>query len=100
MTRYKLSFTAQADLDGAFDPGLDAFGIAQARRYMAEILKTIELLATFPQMAPERTEAVEPVRVHHHQRHYIVYSVGDDHIVVLRIIRDETDIAALLRGLI
>ncbi len=81
-----------------FDFGFETFGRAQAERYLADMLKTLAILATFPQMAPEKEGASQMVRVHHHGRHYIAYVPKDDHIVIVRVLRDEADLAAFLRG--
>ena len=44
-------------------------------------------------------EAAAPVRVHHHGKHYIIYQVLDDHILVMRVLREEADLSAFLDGL-
>lgn len=82
-----------------FDYGIETFGPAQAERSMAEVLQTLTTLATFQELARERREASAPVRVHDHGRHYIAYTIGDEHISIVRIFRREADLDALLKGL-
>lgn len=99
MKPYVLSETADADLLDMFDHGLETFGRAQAERYLSEVLKTLDRLATFPQMARERSGASIAVRVHSHASHYIAYLDREDHIYIVRILRAEADLAAFLSGI-
>ena len=52
----------------------------------------MDIIADNPRIAPERMEYMPPVRIHHHAKHYIVYLVEDDHILIVRLLRDEMDL--------
>lgn len=99
MNRFTLSEAADLDLEELFEYGVVTHGALQAVRYHDDLLKTIETIAAFPEMARERTEFGSSARVHHHSRHYIIYIVRKDDVFVLRIIRDEADLARCLRTL-
>lgn len=50
------------------------------------------LIAANPRMATERPELRPPVRIHHHAKHYIVYLIRNDHVLIVRALRDEVDL--------
>ena len=52
---------------------------------------------TIRAFASERREYTPAVRVHHHAKHYIVYLIEDDHILIVRVLRDEMDLTNHLR---
>ena len=43
-------------------------------------------------MTPEHREYRPPVRIHHHGKHYIIYLIESDHLLIVRILRDEVDL--------
>jgi toxin ParE1/3/4 len=43
-------------------------------------------------MVRERSEFTPPLRVHHHGRHYIAYTIEGGSVLILRIVRDEADL--------
>jgi toxin ParE1/3/4 len=90
----KVRFTRQADADiiESYLYGFQTFGQAQAERYEQGLRHVIGLIADHPRMAAERHDYRPPVRLHHHARHYIVYLIEDDHILVIRILRDDVDL--------
>ena len=95
MSGWALSTEAQEDLTEAFVYGLLEFGEKQARKYQAELQRTFDTIARFPQMARLRAEFDPPVRVHHHGRHYIAYLPRKDDVFIIRVVRDEADLSAL-----
>jgi toxin ParE1/3/4 len=50
------------------------------------------LIAENPRMAPEHDEYTPPVRIHHHGKHDIIHLIKDDHILIVRILREEVDL--------
>ena len=47
-------------------------------------------------MARERAEFQPPeLRVHHHERHYIAYLIREDHVLIVRVVRDDADLDRL-----
>jgi toxin ParE1/3/4 len=97
VSRYVVSPAALADLDEASRYGDAAFGAARTDRYFADLDRVVELIAEFPQLARERTEFDPPVRIHHPGRHYIIYAALADHVRIVRVLRDETDLGRHLR---
>ncbi len=92
--RMKVRFTVQAETDiiDSYLYGFENFGRGQADRYEAGLRRAIDIIAANPQIAAERREYDPPVRIHHHAKHYIVYLIGEAHIVVVRVLRDEVDL--------
>lgn len=87
-------FTKQAD-DGIIDGylyGFQNFGKEQADRYEQSLRHVIGLNTENPRIAHERPEYRPPVRIHHHGKHYIVYLIETDHILIVRVLRDEVDL--------
>ena len=83
---------ADDDLIDIYLYGYDRFGPAQAENYYADLIETFQVLADTPFMCPERPEFVPPVRIHHHGRHLIVYTVETDHILIVRVLHDRVDL--------
>ena len=95
----KIRFTAQADADIAdcYLYGYRHFGQHQAEIYNTEIRHIMGLIAANPYLARERPEFDPPVRIHHHARHYIIYVLKDDGILIVRVLRDNVDLTRHLR---
>lgn len=93
MYGYLVSPAARQDLEEASRYGDETFGVDQTDSYFAQLDRAFELIAEFPQLARERQEYDPPVRVHRHDRHYIVYTVLPDHVRILRVLRTEVDLA-------
>jgi toxin ParE1/3/4 len=93
-------FTRQADADiiDSYLYGFLNFGQVQADRYEQSLRHVIGLIADNPRMTPERQEYRPPVRIHHHAKHYIIYLIEDDHILIVRVLRDEVDLTRHLEG--
>ena len=95
----KVRFTAQADADiiDSYLYGFLNFGRDQAERYEQGLRHAVGIIANNPRIAAERPEYAPPVRVHHHAKHFIIYLIEDDHILIVRVLRDETDLTKHLR---
>lgn len=83
---------AENDIIESYLYGLINFGQNQADQYEAELQKTIKLIANYPRIANERSGFRPPVRIHHHNKHYIVYRIEDQFISIIRVLRDEVDL--------
>ena len=90
----KLRFTAQAEADiiDSYLYGFETFGHDQAERYEEGLRGAFEIIARNPRIAAERSEFSPPVRIHHHAKHYIIYMIEDDHILIVRVLRAEVDL--------
>lgn len=87
----EIRFTEQADAD-LIDCYLYGVGREQAERYERELRHALSIVAENPRMATERTAYRPPVRIHHHGKHYIVYLIRADHVLIVRLLRDEVNL--------
>ena len=86
MSHYRLAERADADLLAAFQDGMEWFGLAQARRYNAELKHCFQLLAENPRMG-RLIETIRPsVRRHVHKSHAILYEIDGSSVVILAIV--------------
>ena len=92
---YKIYKSAKAedDLTNIWVYTLDKCGLDQADQYIDELADTLKFLASNPLICAERSEFVPPVRLHHHGRHLIIYTVEHDHIFIIRVLHDRVDLA-------
>lgn len=88
----KFSYLAKQDIIDHYCYGLAQFGAAQAESYAESLSQCWQLLARHPYLAHEHADYTPPVRIHHHRSHYVIYLIGDDHIFILRIVRDTVDV--------
>lgn len=93
MLRVRFTTQAETDIINGYLYGLERFGREQAEKYEKDLRDIIDVIAANPRIAAERPEFRPPVRIHHHAKHYIVYLVRDPDIVIVRILREEADLA-------
>lgn len=89
----KFTQTAHQDIIDSYLYGLTHFGAAQAEQYESDLRHVIGLIADTPELAHERSEYRPAVRIHHFAKHYIVYRIEDDYILIIRLLRDEVDLS-------
>lgn len=94
---YSLAPNAQADLEGIWRYSAENWSVAQADKYVGELSEIFELIGSMPMMARERPEFVPPVRIHVHQKHLIIYVIGNNGIEILRILGGQQDWLAILK---
>jgi len=90
--KYKLTNDAENDLTDLYVYGFKEFGEEQAEKYFFEIEKCIKLLADTPMMCRERKEFTPSVRIHHHVSHLIIYTIEQEHILVIRVLQNSMDL--------
>ena len=49
-----------------------------------------------PDMAPERRDFRPPVRIHHYEKHLIIYVIEDSGILIVRVLHQSQDVPAQL----
>ena len=49
-----------------------------------------------PDMAPERRDFQPPVRMHHYEKHLIIYVIEDSGILIVRVLHQSQDVPAQL----
>ncbi len=89
---------AENDLEGIYRYGFINHGEQQAEKYMASLKDKCQILADHPYIYRERHEFNPPVRLHHHEHHLIIYTIEHDHVLIVRIRHERTDIINYLDG--
>lgn len=98
LTAYRLTPTAQRDLEDIWLYTAQTWSMAQADRYTDIIEDTCDRLLFMPEMARERLEFDPPVRIHPSAEHLIIYRVEEDQLVILRVLGAGQDWHAILRA--
>ena len=88
------SFTREAarDLIGIYLYGFENFGEEQAEHYFSGLTDCFDLLTRHPHSCRERTEFNPPVRIHHYNRHLIIYTSGEAGVLIVRVLHDSMDV--------
>lgn len=95
---YRLTPRAIADLDDIWRFTAETWSIEQADRYVDELVRVFEMIATMPSLARERSEFDPPVRIHTHEKHLVIYTAQDDHVAILRLLGGRQDWIAILKA--
>ena len=92
---YKLTHLAEEQLVECYLFGYQHFGEHKAEQYLIDIQDCFDLLSENPRLARVRKGYGLALRVHHHKRHYVAYTIeGEtDDILVLSILHDSMDLA-------
>lgn len=96
--RYRLSPRALADLDDIWRFSAESWSIEQADRYIDDLVRIFELIATMPTLAREHSEFKPPVRIHVHESHLIVYTIAEDHVSIMRLLGGRQDWVSILKA--
>jgi toxin ParE1/3/4 len=86
MMSYVLSPRAQADIDEIWEYSVDRWDIDQANRYISEIRRAIEVVASDPRPGRSCNEI---------RRGYRRFSAGS-HVLFFRIVADQIDVVRVL----
>ncbi|QUS55527.1 type II toxin-antitoxin system RelE/ParE family toxin [Pseudovibrio brasiliensis] len=90
--RYRLTQKAKEDIIGIFLHGAAEFGEHLAQAYHQQMEQTFELIAQYPELAPERTEISSPVRIYPFKSHIIIYRVEENrNILIIRVRHGKED---------
>ncbi|MFC0047298.1 type II toxin-antitoxin system RelE/ParE family toxin [Rheinheimera tilapiae] len=93
MASYRLSALAEADLRGIAASALARWGTAQARSYLAELDKTLRLLALQPELGRQRDEIAPGARSFPCGKHIFFYrSAPPEYIEVARVLHQHMDV--------
>lgn len=96
--RYRLAPRALADLDDIWRFSAEAWSVDQADKHIDELVRVLELIATMPTLAGERSEFEPPVRIHTYQSHLVVYTIAKDHVVIPRLLGGRQDWVSILKA--
>lgn len=96
--RYRLAPRALADLDDIWRFSAETWSVDQADKYIDELVRVFELIATMPTLVHERSEFKPPVRIHVYQDHLIAYTIAKDHVAILRLLGGRQDWISILKA--
>ena len=96
MPKFTVSKAANADIRNIARYSQDTWGRDQRRRYLDGLNDKFEMLAEQPEMAAERRDFRPPVRIHHYEKHLIVYAISDSGILIVRVLHQSQDVPAIL----
>ena len=96
--QYRLAPLALADLDDIWRFSAEKWSIEQADRYIDDLMRMFETIATMPTLARERSEFKPPIRIHVHESHLIVYVIAEDFVQILRLLGGRQDWVSILRA--
>lgn len=92
MAKFKFSKKAAQDLKDIYQYSYREYGETQADTYIQELEKAFDLLAEDPLHCRERTEFIpSSVRIHHFNKHLIVYINEQDAILIVRLLHEKMD---------
>ena len=89
---------AHNDLDDIWRYSAETWSIAQADRYIDDLVRVFETIAALPPLVRERLVFDPPVRIHTHESHLVIYAVAKDSVTVLRVLGARQDWISLLKA--
>jgi plasmid stabilization system protein ParE len=98
-SKYTLTMRAEVDLDEFYEKSLEQYGPIQTNKFLADLKKAAEFVADNIGKAPTRAHLVgeSGLSLYPVNNHFIAYRpVTVDHIVIIAIIRQSRDVAALI----
>lgn len=96
MSKFTVTKAANADIRSIARYTQDTWGRDQRRRYLDGLNEKFEVLAAMPEMVAERRDFRPPVRIHHHEKHLIIYVITDSGILIVRVLHQSQDVPAQL----
>ncbi len=96
MPGFTVSKAANTDIRSIARYTQDTWGRDQRQRYLNGLNEKFEVLAVMPEMAAERRDFQPPVRIHHYEKHLIIYVVTDNGILIVRVLHQSQDVPAQL----
>lgn len=94
----RLAKDAEDDLDRIWDYSAAHWGAAQADSYVRGLDRSIQTIASMPEIVREHAEFDPPVRIHPSAEHLIVYLVGADAITIVRVLSSRMNRQIVLGG--
>ncbi|MDE3116519.1 MAG: type II toxin-antitoxin system RelE/ParE family toxin [Pseudomonadota bacterium] len=92
--RYRLTPAALRDLETIWRYSAEVWSLEQADRYITGLTLAFDTIAANPKLARERQEYVPPVRIHRYQAHIVIYRIGDDDVIIIRVRHGSEDWAS------
>lgn len=98
MANYRLSATADDDLDRLYIYGVSNFGLVQTESYSAGLIDHFERMADAPLLYPAVDEIRTGYRRSVYRAHSVYYQVDGDKIEIVRVLGRENLSTALCPG--
>lgn len=95
MSNFTVSKAANADIRRIARYTQDTWGRDQRQRYLDGLNDKFEVLAAIQEMAAERRDFRPPVRIHHFEKHLIIYVITDNGILIVRVLHQSQDVLAI-----
>ena len=86
MKNFKLSVTAEVNIDAIASFTDEAFGERQTEAYLSGLERSVELLSEFPGIGAAAFEIKQGWRRYRYQSHYIFYTEHDDYVLIEAIV--------------
>ena len=96
MPSFTVSKAANTDIRRIARYTQDTWGKDQRRRYLEGLNEKFEILAEMPELAAERCDFRPPVRIHHYEKHLIIYVIIDSEILIVRVLHQNQNVSAQL----
>jgi toxin ParE1/3/4 len=96
VSEFTVSKAANTDIRSIARYTQDTWGRDQRRRYLDGLNDKFEVLAAMPEMAAERRDFRPPVRIHHFEKHLIIYLIADEGILIVRVLHQNMDVPVQL----
>ena len=96
MRQYVFSKKAEKDLIEIYRYGFLNHDEQKAELYVESLKEKCQALADNPFLYRERKEFTPPVRIYHHKKHLIIYTVETNYILIVRIQHERMDIQKYL----
>lgn len=98
MSRYCLTRAASVDLDNIWDHTVTRWGTTRAEAYLEEVFACFARAAAAPGTGQDRAAFVARARSLPAGRHLVFYRATDGGVVILRIVHERRNLAALRFG--
>jgi toxin ParE1/3/4 len=96
VSKFTVTKAANADICSIARYTQDTWGRDQRRRYLDGLNEKFEVLAAMPEMVAERRDFRPPVRIHHYEKHLIIYVITNSGILIVRVLHQSQDVPAQL----
>ena len=93
MAELRFSVAAQSDLADIEDYGVREFGPHAAEAYLRHLIQALDVLLSYPRLAPERPDYGEGIRCKTVREHLILHQVDAAGVLVVRVLHHSRDVA-------
>lgn len=97
MIKYRLLRAADVDLDAIAEYTIARHGVQQARAYRDRLMQAFESIAAHPEIGSDQGQILPGLRRFIHESHAIYYRVGQNEIVVMRLLGPGQDPLSQIR---